>query len=136
MKLIQLTIDMTIIMMIDDDESAHFYHKLMLEETEIPDVQVVAFTSSVKALKHLRQCLQTGELLPNVLLVDINMPELNGWEFIEALQPLKSNWKPEIYVVSHSESPRDKQKAAKINVPIKQKFLTSTFFQNILSPNY
>ncbi|MBY0427227.1 MAG: response regulator, partial [Cytophagales bacterium] len=57
--------------------------------------------------------LEQGENLPNVILLDINMPEMDGWQFIEEFRTLKamSGHKTAIYISSSSISAEDTAKA-------------------------
>ncbi len=54
--------------------------------------------------------------LPDLILLDLNMPIMNGWEFLDAFIPLRkgSNKTPNLYVVSSSIDPVDSKKAKSI----------------------
>ena len=64
------------IMLVDDEPINNFISTKIIERFN-PKCEVVAFTSVKEALNHLR----TGDF-PDLILLDINMPELNGWEFL------------------------------------------------------
>ena len=64
------------IMLVDDEPINNFISTKIIERFN-PKCEVVAFTSVKEALNHLR----TGDF-PDLILLDINMPELNGWDFL------------------------------------------------------
>jgi two-component SAPR family response regulator len=55
------------------------------------------------------------EMLPDIIFVDLNMPHINGWQFLEEFQLLRSSLKKaiDIYVISSSIDPRDIRLAGK-----------------------
>ncbi len=125
---------MKTIMMIDDDESAHIYHKLMLETAQIStQTEVISFISSVEALSYLKNIAANKGTIPNLILIDINMPELDGWELIQEMKKMKLIAQTKVYVVSHSEANVDLAKAKAFNIDFKQKFLSPEFFRGVLN---
>lgn len=69
------------------------------------------------ALNHLNALHIKGVAFPNVLLVDINMPLMNGWQFLEELESMKifvGIDVPRVLIVSSSVSQEDLARANKI----------------------
>lgn len=95
---------------IDDDEIFQEIIKLMIDKTGIP-CTISVFTDGHKALKEMHQL--TEDTLPDVLLLDINMPMMSSWEFLDQLQkqPLQATKTPNIQIVTSSVSTADKVKA-------------------------
>ena len=62
---------------------------------------------------------------PDVLLLDINMPVLDGWQFLEEYRLLKERIKKEItiYIISSSDHTTDKDKAKFYQPEVKDYFL-------------
>jgi len=123
-------------MLIDDDPATHIYHRLMIEEAGYDLEEVETFTSVDEAISALKNAILTGqvELIPQYIVLDLNMPIKDGWDFLEECeQVLLSDPKPEVYVVSNSEHPSDVQKAEAYQIVkgFRNKFLESDFFTSL-----
>ena len=94
------------IMLIDDNKVDNFFHERVIKKNNAAKI-VVAKESGYDALDYLKTGTNT---LPNVIFLDINMPGMNGWEFIEAFKDLDTELKKSMVVVmlSTSENPDDK----------------------------
>ena len=97
------------IMLIDDDYDDRLLFKETLKSTD-PGITCITCKSGVEALKQL----SLEKSLPDVLFVDINMPEVSGWELAENLK--KSEQLKEIPIIMYSTSAHqiDILKAGKI----------------------
>lgn len=95
------------ILLVDDDDAVNFYHKIILEEEGIARWIDIKDTSehALDWLKHHR--------LPDLILLDLNMPKMDGWGFIQEYRklPKKSQNRCIIVIVSSSANPDDKQRA-------------------------
>ncbi len=100
---------------IDDDEIYLFSVKKVLEMNKLSD-KVLEFRNGQEAIDFFSTCYDP-ENLPDVILLDINMPIMNGWEFIEAFKKLKPNFPKDIllYVVSSSVDRTDVDKAKSLS---------------------
>ena len=101
--------------LVDDDEVFTFLTKRTIEETQLVD-QIKIFSNGQDAIDFLEKAAGDKELLPEVILLDINMPILDGWGFLEEFILLKPSIgkKITIYVVSTSISPYDLERAKNI----------------------
>jgi CheY-like chemotaxis protein len=84
-----------------------------------PDAMFHEFVDPENALIHIRAFHSRSSDGDTIIFLDINMPIINGWEFLEIFENfspvIKSNVK--IYMLSSSVDARDKQRAAtNINV--------------------
>jgi CheY-like chemotaxis protein len=106
------------ILFIDDDEPTNFLNKLLVEEMGCAEyVQVV--TSGPEALEYLTgtgSFRNNGHPRPDLIFLDINMPGMDGWEFLQHYEKLPSNQKANIVMVMLTTSLNpDDEKAAQQN---------------------
>ena len=95
------------ILLIDDDPSINYLNKIVIERAEI-GARVIEHTDPQKVLEQLK----SGELRPNIILLDVNMPEVNGWDFMSSLHDFPSDFQPpRIVLLTSSINPSDKKRA-------------------------
>jgi len=106
----------TVICVIDDDKMYQFVVRKTLDLVEKPK-KLMIFSDGEEALDYLSQNLSTEENLPDIIFLDINMPIMDGWDFLDEYIKLKG--KPEkkitIYMVSSSVDPVDVERAKKMS---------------------
>ncbi len=93
---------------IDDDEIIIYLTDKLLKKVEFSE-KVETFTDASAAIERLKFSIERGENIPEVILFDINMPVMNGWDFIEEFRKL--NTKIPAFVFTSSIDPADKQKS-------------------------
>jgi CheY-like chemotaxis protein len=129
------------ILFIDDDEPTNFLNKLLIDEMNCAHhVQVVS--SGAEALEYLTgtgSFLNNGKVnpRPDLIFLDINMPGMDGWEFLQHYEKLPSTQKANIVMVmlTTSLNPED-EKAAQQNIEIsgfENKPLKSEVIRKILN---
>jgi len=120
------------ILLIDDNAADNRYNQIIMEEMNITDNIQLAETGQ-EALNILSQN-ETAH--PHLILLDINMPRMNGWEFLEAYKKLALNkeTKDIVVVLTTSMNPDDKKKAEQISgvAEFDIKPLTPAMLQSIL----
>ena len=103
------------IFLIDDDENINFYNEDLISEFDQVDT-IKVHDDSTAALKFIEGA-SGCENIPGIWFVDINMPNLNGFEFvdraIEKIRDLECN--PSIYMLSSSSYKRDVDECEKRN---------------------
>ena len=97
---------------IDDDPMSSFYIKRLAELGELAHI-ITIYNSAQGAIDYLLHHKNSQEHLPNVILLDIYMPEIDGWEFLAELKKIKSLLvkEPEMYIISSSNHPKDLSRA-------------------------
>jgi two-component system chemotaxis response regulator CheY len=109
-----------IVAVVDDDKIFQLTSSKTLLSIQATDT-VLQFENGEEALKYLKQNRQAATLLPDYIFLDINMPIVDGWMFLEDFSKLKAHLaKPTtIYMVSSSIDPRDITRA-KNNSDVKE----------------
>lgn len=99
---------------IDDDKVYTFGVKKIIKNY-LPEKDVTTFGNGREALDGIKNLLESGEELPDLILLDIDMPEMNGWEFLNKFEEIRSDIekKIEIFVIS-SRIDADKQELYKV----------------------
>jgi response regulator of citrate/malate metabolism len=97
---------------IDDDPMASFYIKRLAELGEFANI-ITIYDKAQWAIDYLLDHKNSQEHLPDVILLDIYMPELDGWGFLEHFGTIKTSLpkKIDIYIISSSGHGRDVTKA-------------------------
>lgn len=106
------------ILSIDDDEPTNFFVQMILEESGLAK-HVKVLQSGSEALEYFRMSNQPGNEethpFPDLVFLDINMPAMNGWEFLAEYKKLNISRKAIIVMLTTSLFPEDKIRA--INMP-------------------
>ena len=97
-------------MLVDDNPDDNFFHEREILQNNPANI-VLTKNSGMMALEYLR--LDTGGPHPNLILLDINMPGMNGWEFLEEYNLLEKAVRSRaiIVILTTSENPDDVAKA-------------------------
>lgn len=99
------------IILIDDDYATNFYHEIVVTDSGKVEEQKF-FSSTVEALEYFKdQEKKTDPVLPEIIFLDINLPEMTGWEFLEEFKDLDLTPMPTVIMLSTSMNPLDKIKA-------------------------
>jgi CheY-like chemotaxis protein len=72
-----------------------------------------SFINGKVAIGALNNLLENNDIIPDIILLDINMPVMDGWEFMEEIKSIKSKISKKIiiYIVSSSIALEDKNKS-------------------------
>lgn len=104
------------VLLIDDSYVDNLINSKIIESLHFAD-EVKIINSPFEAINYLKDAAQTGEL-PDIIFLDIRMPAMNGFEFMNKLEPIKhllpSNLK--IYMLSSSLDPSDLRKVKENNL--------------------
>lgn len=97
---------------IDDDPIYQIIANKVIQKSEMFS-QTDSFKNGKTAIDTLNGLVQSNELLPDLILLDINMPIMDGWEFMEKMTLIKPliNKQILIYIVSSSIAQEDKKMA-------------------------
>lgn len=98
-------------MLIDDDEATNFIHQDVLEDVDPEDKDIHVHNDAEEALKNIKK----SKIIPEIIFLDINMPGMNGWDFLDEFEKsVDYNGKSIIIVMlTSSLNPDDEKKAKK-----------------------
>jgi CheY-like chemotaxis protein len=104
------------IWIIDDDELFIMITRNNIRKSGIP-VITEDFKNGKDSLNVLKERVLSGENIPNIILLDLNMPLLDGWEFLDELKqmPEESRREMKIYICTSSIDPKDLKRAETIS---------------------
>ena len=101
-----------VICIIDDDPIYQLLINKIITKLNI-DYEIVSFKNGKEALDNLSLILENNKNLPEIILLDLKMPIMDGWGFMENIDRILSDKKNKtaIYIVTSSISYEDKEKA-------------------------
>jgi CheY-like chemotaxis protein len=128
------------ILLIDDDEPTNYLNRMVIEEVDCAH-RVEVMQNAQDALNYLTHSSSSGEYpRPDLVFLDINMPAMDGWEFLEKYNQLPEEQKGKIIVVmlTTSFNPEDELKAKKISgvSDFRNKPLTAEMLKDVLREHF
>ncbi|TVZ16957.1 two-component system response regulator [Maribacter sp. MAR_2009_72] len=85
---------------IDDDPICVYGTKILLNHNKDFGSDIMVFEDGYEALINLTSLAEKGESMPDVIFLDLNMPVMNGWKFLDEFEKLSLEVKPQIFIVS------------------------------------
>ncbi len=95
-------------MLVDDNEHDNFFHEREIKKTNNETIVVVK-NSGLEALEYLKSKKADDNSQPDLIFLDINMPGMNGWEFLQEFNKLDKKIQSRVVVVmlTTSDNPDD-----------------------------
>ncbi|MGE8722875.1 response regulator [Leptospira terpstrae] len=98
---------LSMIYLVEDDVITTFLIKTLMEKFSFAD-EIHGFQNGEEAL----HALLDGSVDPDMLFLDLNMPVMDGWEFLNAISKHPKYAKLPIYILTSSIDPTDKARSA------------------------
>ena len=118
------------VLLVDDSYVDNLINRKMIQSNNFART-VTVIDSPIKALAYIQQCVDEGTL-PEVVFLDIRMPEMDGFQFLETMNNIpgvqQANLK--IYMLSSSLDPEDLKQIAGNNLV--SKFISKQLTEKIL----
>jgi CheY-like chemotaxis protein len=105
------------LILVDDDEIIVYLTKRIITETNLVGLNNI-FRNGKDAIDYLRENADNIDLIPDIILLDLSMPVMDGWKFLDEFVKLEPEIdKPiTIYIITSSISAEDINRAKKISV--------------------
>ena len=113
------------ILLIDDDLISIFVHEKVIE-SEFEGFSVKSFENGSKAISHIRK----NPLRSYLVFLDINMPVMNGWQFLEAISNDEYLYNLKVFILTSSLDISDMRRAEKHQ--LYSSFLTKPLKRDVL----
>ncbi|HEY0900288.1 MAG TPA: response regulator [Sphingobacteriaceae bacterium] len=103
---------MSKVFIIDDDSIHQRIAQIMIEKHRLFD-EYKSYTEAEQALNYLRANQADAGALPDVILLDLNMPVVDGWDFLEVFETFSQDLQKQIriFIVTSSVDEKDKLRA-------------------------
>ncbi|WP_035564914.1 response regulator [Hymenobacter sp. IS2118] len=109
---------LTCALLVDDDQTTNYLNQLLLKRLAVTDTLLVALNGQ-EALDLLKiHCREATEECPALILLDVKMPVMDGFTFLEAYEELPLPQKSAIIIVMLTTSlhPLDLDRVQKLNI--------------------
>ena len=100
--------------LVDDDPIVVFGLKKMMKLTQFCE-NFLVFSNGQEALDALTAIIKAKKEVPQLILLDLNMPVMDGWEFLEEFTKVDPPKAITIYILTSSIDPRDQERAKKFS---------------------
>lgn len=124
------------ILLVDDDQATNFLHKMVIKKADCTD-QIHVELNGEAAITYLSTMKDGKYPSPDLIFLDINMPRMNGWAFLEEYEKLQDNQQGTAVIVmlTTSLNPDDVEQSKKFKEisEFRSKPMTSTMLQEIIS---
>ncbi len=99
-------------MLVDDDQNDNFFHEREIKKIN-PAITVIEKTTGLDGLEYLESNKENKEVMPDLIFLDINMPILDGWDFLEKYKQLDKELQDLVVIIMLSTSgyPEDIERA-------------------------
>lgn len=126
-------------MLIDDNMNDNYFHERVIKKSNAADMVIIK-ESGGEALDYLKSAGDPEKPRPDLIFLDINMPGMNGWEFLQEFKKLDKNLQSKMIVImlTTSVNPEDEAMARTYDLlsDFKTKPLTKEMLEDVLTKFY
>ena len=119
------------IVIIDDDPIDHFLMQHVMQDAHYFDKTTYTMDGAL-VLDYIEANQGLPEALPDVILLDLNMPNFSGWDFLERYSEITASLKKEIkvYILTSSVRPADRERSGQY--PFIKAFISKPLDEDII----
>jgi CheY-like chemotaxis protein len=116
------------IAIIDDDDIFQMLIRKIIED-RVQTTSILQFFSGFMALTYFKENCSNMQQLPSVIFLDLTMPGMSGWQFLQQLEKISftKSYKPVVFIITGSEN-LDFEKLR--NYPLVKAYLTKPIIPN------
>ncbi|WP_289644420.1 response regulator [Maribacter aestuarii] len=127
------------VLLIDDDYATNYIHERTIKQADMAE-KVVAKQSGYDALDYLRETNSDEYICPEIIFLDINMPGMDGWEFLDEYDKLEEVKKARMVLVMLTTSLNPDDENTSKDIPnisgFKNKPLTVPVLDEIIDTHF
>ena len=86
------------IMLVDDNHNDNFFHEREIKKNNSATI-VITKNTGLEALEYLKSKKDNKNLKPDLIFLDINMPGMNGWEFLQEYNQLNKELHSQVIII-------------------------------------
>ena len=120
------------VLLIDDDHIFQFITRKALQATGYTN-KIQICSNGEEACKFLQANLKNADEMPDIILLDVNMPVMNGWEFLKAYKSFQPFLNKEIHIFLVTSSMNDADKKLSIQFNTVEDYIVKPLMKERLS---
>jgi CheY-like chemotaxis protein len=100
------------IMLVDDNHDDNFFHEREIKKNNHATI-VITKNTGLEALEYLKSKKDITQVQPDLIFLDINMPGMNGWEFLKEYNRLDKKLQSQVIIImlTTSDNPDDEARS-------------------------
>jgi CheY-like chemotaxis protein len=100
------------IMLVDDNLDDNFFHEREIKKNNLATI-VIAKNTGLEAIEYLKSKKDITHVQPDLIFLDINMPGMNGWEFLKEYNRLDKKLQSQVIIImlTTSDNPDDETRS-------------------------
>ncbi|MEM9189521.1 MAG: response regulator [Myxococcota bacterium] len=106
----QSLVEPTLVLLVDDNPLDVEFGRIQLERCDYVDA-IEKASSGEAALRHLEKSIAEGRSLPGTIFLDLRMPRMDGFEFLDALTEQLPEYRPQVVILTGCASDPDRLRA-------------------------
>lgn len=100
---------------IDDDKLTLKLMSILIDKSNFCE-EIQSFNNAQLAIDKIKENWNDNAVLPDAILLDLNMPVMDGWQFLDEFIHLSVKKEISIFIMTSSIDPTDIEKAKNYNV--------------------